>query len=579
VLGLAALAAGGCGGAVATKTTTSVSLPNVGVVKKKGVAYVAVPYLPSNFNPSTPAGANRVTQMVMEQVWPQAFVVDPSFGVDLQPGFIDSTELVSLSPETVVYKIDPLARWSDGVPITWEDFYYDWREQLRYAAGLPFSGVAAGYRDITSISAAAGSPKTVTVVFGRHYVDWEGLFANLVPAHIAKRVGWVNGFARFNPRVVISGGPFRVARVVKGREIVLTMNTRYWGTPPHVAEIVFEVVPEAALWRLAAQRRIDVAETFPDPAEQAAMTSAGRADVATSLSPLLWQICFNLNDPIAGDTLVRQAIAAATDRAQMRADTVAAVDPLAPLATSRVFLAGEAGYLAGGNGVVPPTGNATTAPVDPFDLPLATSLLRELGYRRGADGYMRARGKTLSITLSEPAGGTAAALGEIFQAEMKQIGMRVVLRPLAADALYAALRAGRYQVALAEYQGAPFPSWVAPMYSGGAALAAAGGDAPPPLGFVASDVTRYRSGSTTSLWAQARTELNTNTDISLYHAIDAELWTDLPTIPLFQSPVSLVVASSLAGVTESPTWAGPMWDAQNWHFRRGASTSTTTTGP
>ena len=44
-----------------------------------GTVTVAVPYLPRNFNPSTPAGANGVTQMVMEQVLPQAFVIDSQF--------------------------------------------------------------------------------------------------------------------------------------------------------------------------------------------------------------------------------------------------------------------------------------------------------------------------------------------------------------------------------------------------------------------------------------------------------------------------------------------------------------------
>ena len=102
---------------------------------------MAVPYLPANFNPSTPAGANRVTQMVMEQVWPQAFVIDPQFQPETT-GFIDSAEVVGLSPMTVSYQIDPKATWSDGYPITAADFVYNWQQQLRIGPLLPSAGVA-----------------------------------------------------------------------------------------------------------------------------------------------------------------------------------------------------------------------------------------------------------------------------------------------------------------------------------------------------------------------------------------------------------------------------------------------------
>ena len=112
---------------------------------------MAVPYLPTNFNPSTPKGANSVTQMVMEQVWPQAFVVDPEFEAETQ-GFIDSAEVVGLRPMTVSYVIDPKATWSDGYPITAADFVYNWQQRLLTGAQLASAGVLAGYRDIVSIA-------------------------------------------------------------------------------------------------------------------------------------------------------------------------------------------------------------------------------------------------------------------------------------------------------------------------------------------------------------------------------------------------------------------------------------------
>src|ERR1019366_10365711 len=93
-----------------------------GVLADVGDVTVAVPSLPTNFNPSTPAGSNRITAEVMAQVWPQAFVTDNQFQQTLAPGAVDSAEVIGVTPFTVAYTIDPKAVWSDGVPITAADF-------------------------------------------------------------------------------------------------------------------------------------------------------------------------------------------------------------------------------------------------------------------------------------------------------------------------------------------------------------------------------------------------------------------------------------------------------------------------
>ena len=116
-------AAEGWTAAGASSTTTT--LPPKGTVEllNGGTATVGVPAIPTEFNPATPSGDNSVTQMVMEQVWPQPFVVNSSLQPvastpTTAPTLLISAEDVSVSPQTIVYTIDPGARWSDGVPIT-----------------------------------------------------------------------------------------------------------------------------------------------------------------------------------------------------------------------------------------------------------------------------------------------------------------------------------------------------------------------------------------------------------------------------------------------------------------------------
>ncbi len=194
LLGGVAVIASACSGTSPTVVPMSRAPSVTSGFASGGTVTIAVPYLPSNFNPSTPAGANRVTQMVMEQVWPQAFVIDPGYQAETT-GFIDSAEVVGLSPMTVSYVIDPKATWSDGYPITATDFVYNWQQQLLASPLLASPAFLAGYRDIRSISGSNGG-KTVRVVFNRRYSDWEGLFANLIPAHIADARMVARGRAR-----------------------------------------------------------------------------------------------------------------------------------------------------------------------------------------------------------------------------------------------------------------------------------------------------------------------------------------------------------------------------------------------
>jgi hypothetical protein len=46
--------------------------------------------------------------------------------------------------------------------------------------------------------------------------------------------------------------------------------------------------------------------------------------------------------------------------------------------------------------------------------------------------------------------------------------------------------------------------------------------------------------------------------------LDTLLTQDLPTLPLFQAPVSLVQQADIVNVSESAGSAGPLWDAEDW---------------
>jgi peptide/nickel transport system substrate-binding protein len=585
LLGGIAVIAAACSTSPPTVVPTSQASPVTSVFANGGTVTIAVPYLPTNFNPSTPAGANRVTQMVMEQVWPQAFVIDPYFQAETT-GFIDSAEVVSLGPMTVSYVIDPRATWSDGYPITATDFEYNWQQQLRISPLMGSTGCLAGYRDIKSIT-GSNDGRTVTVVFKAPYSDWEGLFANLIPAHIAERAGWVSAFARFRPSEVISGGPFIVSSMKRGKWLVLTRNSKYWGTPAYLKSIVF-LVERSNLASVAGLQNgsVSIAEVTPSPRVEGALARdealGSELSVTTMPSPVLWQLVFNLSDPVVGNGLMRTALALVTDTGQLVADSVGLDDPVAVGADSRLFAQGQ------------PGSSVEVASPLAYNPVQAAALFKSLGYDPDQSGTLRAYGvgERLTLTITGPQGnGVIDALEMQLQAEWASCGIGVIIHNVPTKYLLkTALPQGRYQLALAPYAMPTFPTWNAIIYTDPVmpmsttlapnlrmGLAGSGSTwlwSVPTLvgtepgaastGLVTRDITGLEDPEIADFFGRIMGELNTDAQAKLLSRLETLLTQDLPTLPLFQEPVSLVQQSDIVNVSESPGPAGPLWDAEDW---------------
>lgn len=594
VLLLAALLAA-CGGATsgATSSTPSTTTPSTTLkLANGGTVTIAVPSLPTEFNPSTAAGSNAVTQMVMEQVWPQAFIVGPDMVPRTGPGLVTSAELVSVKPQTIVYTLAKNARWSDGLPITASDFIYDWHEFVSVGASLPASFPLAGYELIKSVT-GSDNGKSVTVVFNNTYADWNALFSNLVPAHVAEKYGWAAAFAGSDPKHLVSGGPFAVTHVVAGKELVLSRNSHYWGTPARLAHIEFLVEPsQAATLRDLRAGTVDVAETAPGPRVTATVLRSTNLVETDGLAPTLWQLDFNLADSLVSSLDVRQAIADAIDRTELVADSAGLLSPVAVAASSHVYGIGVPGHRLNG-GIY---ANADVAAAD--------QLLVAAGYALSADGLVvSAPGVPLVLTLVGPANDpTASRVESELQAELLQAGIEVRINNVALSTMLATtLPQGRYEIALAPYLLTRFPSTTAPLYSNPVGPTpsespgtnvnihvtprgdfVAGNETEPSAanaGVVTRDVLGFDSPLVTTAYSQALSQLNVATESNLYNTIDDSLWADMAALPLYQQPEALVRADDLVNVVETSTWAGPLWNAEDWAIQLNPPPTTSTTVP
>jgi len=625
--GIALLGCTAAAGPAPSSTTTTIS--GVVTYRTSGTVTVAVPRLPREFNPLTPQGANSVTAMVMAEVWPQTYVTGNRLPPTTCPTggpACDSllstvgAEVQSVQPFVVRYTIDPGAKWSDGAPITSSDFIYEWQQELTVGPTLPATNPTLGYQEISSISPPAAT--TFEVTFSARDADWPALFSPLVPAHVAAVHGWTAAFATSPPRAtkqrgtvtrpvpatLVSGGPYEIAReTYRGSRpvaLALVRNPHYWGPPARLGRITFLVEPSVgATLDALARGRVQVAEVPPSPAIDSLVETSTDLTEQPALSPTLEQLVFNLDDPQLVPA-VRQAIAESIDRHQLFTNTIG-------LSTAEGGVNGNRLYLSGA-----PGSTANDGTYQSVDLDAADSLLTSVGYQVDADGVVRGpTGTPLTLTLSGPTGdAVAASVEQQLQAELLQAGIHLAIRNVSEEELLGTvLPRGRYQMAIAPYLLSPYPSTAAALYTQPvgptpSALQAAGGvtgaagptvgatgatgaaaavpvftvraDGGEPASVVSGSVTRdvlgYRDPEIAALFAEASGELNQSAGSGLYNEIDTALWAALPTVPLFEVPLTLVTASDLVGVSAAPSPAGPMWDAQNWAIQTNPPPTTTT---
>jgi peptide/nickel transport system substrate-binding protein len=523
-------------------------------VKAGGSLSFALGHQPASFNLNTHKGHDAEAQLVMDRVWPQVFLIDSQGVAQLDTNFVKTAQLDRLAPQTIVYQIDDKATWSDGVPITADDFIYNWQAQsgdptLTDIGSQPFDAYStAGYSQIESVT-GSNRGKTVTVVFKTPYGDWKSLFNNLIPAHIARTVGWNTGFDAFGPPV-ISGGPYVVQSDTPGQQIVLARNTHYWGPPAHLDTIVLRSVPDPAQDAPGLQNgTLDLVYPPPrvDLVQQAkAIRTVSRS---TGLGFGYEHLDFNERNPFLALAPVRQAIAKAIDRQAVIDGTVGQIDHSIKPDNNHLYVNNQQGY----------TDNA--ADYAQGDVPASRKLLMGAGFTVGPDGYFQLGSTTLELRMTTASDDPLRVVAEaLIQDQLKRAGIKVdPVNVPASTLLNNDLPAGNFDLALSSRVSSSFPSYNAAPYQ------------TPSSGTGTSNFSSYSNPKVDSLFSQANGELNEGKADTIYNQIDQLLWADMESLPLYQDPTFIAFERSYLNIADNPSVSGPFWNAEQWGFAPPAS--------
>lgn len=553
--GMTALAA--CSSSGSSSSTPS-SSSSAASVKSGGTFTYALDQDMAGFNILNLNDDEFVLQEVLNQVWPQVYITTNTLNEQLDTNYVTSAKVTSSNPQTVVYQINPKATWSDGVPFNAQDFIYNWQAQSGNPKFTDVGGKAfepattAGYSLIKSVTSSNGG-KTATVVFSSPFGDWKSLFGPMIPAHIAEKVGFNNGFQTFNAAVKVSGGPFEIQSYTQGQDIVEVRNSKWWGTPAPLDKLVFRIFADDNQIPPALQNS-EVNGANPAQASlQFKDAIASVPNLTTSIIPGLefQHMDFNQANPYLAKLDVRQAIAYGTNRADMVNRIVGPITTAVKPLNNRIFMPNQPQY------------TDTSGGLGDFDPAKAKQLLQASGMTMGSDGYFHPSsgpeaGKDLTFSISTTSGEPVRSeIEQLFQSYMKNVGIKINIQNYSPNTLFGTVGPkSEFDIIEFAWVSTPFPSGNISIYCSYTNSNLCG-----------QNWDHYANPQLDKLLNQAAGTLDSTAAATLYNQADALLWKDMVTLPLFQQPQLYTWNNTYGNVLPNPSNNGLTWNAQTWGLK------------
>jgi peptide/nickel transport system substrate-binding protein len=373
-------------------------------------------------------------------------VYDSLFRVDAKTGEIKpnlGTWTVSADGRTYNWKIEPGAIWSDGSPITGQDYLTGVKAVARSKKAIrvaSFQDIVGfdEYRSslaqtITGITVDPADPKSFSVKFKRVFcpalTSAFGPAAGPLPTQV---YGKYTGPDASGPKIddapenvapPVASGPFAFKSWKPNDQIMLDRNDRYFRGTPYLDGYVLKIVGDVTT--LAAQLRsgeINFGTIEPKDLDDIKKRETLRVYSYPDLSYnyIGWNVK-SASTPALADKRIRQALAYGLDMS-------AVVQQVLYGQGSRVF----EHHLAASWASADPSA-LNRYPYDPVQ---SGQLIRQAGYTLGADGYYQKDGKPLQLTIMTNSGNKVReTLLQTAIDQYKFIGVKVAPRLVPYDTM------------------------------------------------------------------------------------------------------------------------------------------------
>jgi peptide/nickel transport system substrate-binding protein len=326
---------------------------------------------------------------------------------------------VSRDGRVITYGLRHDVHWQDGPLVTARDVLFtlraiaDPRNPVRSREGYDRILRAQRLDDFTvRITLRAPWAPAVATLFSYGTAP-----QYVLPAHLLAGQGKLAQSA-FGAHPV-GDGPYRFIRWDRGERLVYAANGAYWRGRPAVERLELRIVPDPGT-NLTLLRSDAVDWNLIAPAQQAALADKRALRYAVTPLALVAGIAINTQRSPLDDVRVRQALAAAIDRAGISRKITFGRYP--PIDTAQ-----------------PLTSWAHDAAVrlPAYDPQRADALLDAAGWRRGRDQMRMRNGRSLALTYVQfPESTTGVRVATVVQSELAQRGIAVTIKSISNAQLF-----------------------------------------------------------------------------------------------------------------------------------------------
>ncbi len=491
-------------------------------LREGGTFRWALDLLPVNFNYNQVDGAEFNNSRVVFSAIPHLWLAQPDGTVKMNENYLVSATLTSTNPEVVTYTLRDEATWSDGTPMTWQDFRAQW-QALNGTNKSFLIASSTGYANIASVERGT-TDKQAVVTFATPFSDWQTIFDPLYPASTNTNpavfnTGWTQGFP-------VTAGPFKVEQIdPTAKTITMVRDEKWWGPKSRLDRIIFRAIPRVAQFDALANNEVEYAEIGSDVNAFTRAQSAPGVTVRKALAPNFTHITFNGRPgAILADQQVRIAIQKGINRKAIAQAVIGRIVPGATPLGNHIFVQGEPGF----------QDNSQLIAYDPAE---ASRMLDSLGWVREGQGTRRKNGRELVIRdviqAQNPANDQISRQVQQFLA---QIGVKVDIRPVpASDFFEKYVTPADFDVAQFAWISVPFPVTTTSSIYG-------------TRGSVQQNFGGIGNDTINNLFEQASREFDPARKIQLANQIDQEIWRTGHSLLLYQRPDVWGVRTGIANI-------------------------------
>ena len=457
----------------------------------------------------------------------------------------------------LTYTIQPNATWGDGTPVTTKDVQFTWEVGRHAMSGV---GNAEMYRPFWKIDLV--DDKTFVVHDEKLGFSYNAINDfRLLPEHLERSIfeadpATYRNRTRFDTDPTNPGlafGPYRIAQLEPGSQIVLDRNPTWWGEPPAFERIVIKAVENTtALEANLLSGEVDMIEGSAglslDQALAFERRHSDRFQVRYQPGLAYEHLDVMLDNPILADVRVRQALLYGLDRA----------------AISQKLFAGRQ-----------PVADTPVHPLDwvhtddvrhyPFDPARAAALLDAAGWPLGAGGLRRnAAGEPLRLELMTTAGNrTRELIQQVAQSQWRQLGIETVIRNEPARVFFGETTTKRRFTALALFAWISSPENVPRSTLHSQEIPSAAN------GWSGQNFTGFKSPQMDALLDAIEVELDRDKRGALWADLQRSYAEELPALPLFFRADAHIWPKWLQGVEPTGHMAPTTLWVERWRVVEG----------